>query len=150
MSLALETTLRTLLFPPEFELLRELLAPTIESWGTTMIVACVAFGIVGAVVVQRVVTALVQERRALTLDALPAFERRIDDRLLVLTSIPQIPAIIATMSVMFGGPFSPALTCMAVSSAAILTQALLIERALAGAEAMQAAAAPTTDSDAGR
>jgi ABC-type sugar transport system permease subunit len=52
------------------------------------------------------------------------------DRLLLLTSIPQVPAILATLCFAFGSSLLPVLISMAISTAFVLAQGLVGERLL--------------------
>lgn len=56
---------------------------------------------------------------------------KLRDRLFLLTSIPQVPAILATLCFAFGSALLPVLIGMAISTAFVLAQGFVGERMLA-------------------
>jgi len=119
MALVAETYLRRLMFPPEFEEVRTYLQPSLEVpvWSLLSLVALTTwFGI------------RAQERRVeRKMAARPPAEQTQHyrdkdtfDSLVLFTSLPQIPAILATFGFMFGASLVPVLVNMAASTAGVL------------------------------
>jgi len=126
-ALGLETALRLLLFPPEFELVRELLHPylTVVAW----LVALVAG--IGAAVGLLVQRRVVQARIAKLPEAANTLERRYQVAFgvfLLATAIPQIPSIIATFCFMFGASIVPVLVAIGLTSVGVVGQALAVPK----------------------
>ncbi len=119
MALVAETYLRRLMFPPEFDEVRMFLRPSLELpvWSLLSLVALTTwFGI------------RAQERRvARKMAARPPEEQTQHfrdkdtfDSLVLFTSLPQIPAILATFGFMFGASLLPVLVNMAASTAGVV------------------------------
>lgn len=127
-SLALESTVRSYLMAPQAEELRQFFSPTLTliAWG--LAAATLPFGILGAVLRRIWVAKLLIQHAAGELRK--PLARLVLDRFLLSASIPQIPAIAATIVVMLGARMPPAIVAMVVSSAAILVQWGLLERHL--------------------
>ncbi len=110
-ALALETLLRWLLFPPEMEALREIIGPTLTwvCWGLLL-----ATALVGALslplfdrAVQRAVKRVPEPRRSGKL-----IRRKKTGAFMLVSSLPQIPVLLATVAVMLGASIVP--TALAV------------------------------------
>lgn len=56
-----------------------------------------------------------------------SMSRMVLDKLFLTTSLPQVPALVATLFYMLGAPFTPVAVCMAISSLAVVGQALSVE-----------------------
>lgn len=126
-ALAIETGLRLLLFPPEFELIRELLNPylTIVAWLVALIAGVGAW--VGLIVQRRVV----HKRIAKLPEEANTLERRHQVAIgvfLLSTAIPQIPSIVATFCFMFGASIVPVLVAIALTSIGVIGQALAVPK----------------------
>lgn len=128
MSLALESVVRAYVMAPEAEELRQFFSPTLTlvAWG--LAAATIPFGILGAVLRRIWVARLLIQHAAGELRK--PLARLVLDRFLLSASIPQIPAIAATIVVMLGARMPPAIVAMVGSSAAILVQWVLLERHL--------------------
>ena len=63
-------------------------------------------------------------------DPAAAARAKVRDQMLLLTSIPQIPAILATLCFSFGAAWVPVVTCMVVSTAFVLGMGQLGEHML--------------------
>lgn len=57
-------------------------------------------------------------------------ERKLRDTLLLLTSIPQVPGLLATLCPLAGSAWTPVLICVAVSTAFVVVQGFVGERLL--------------------
>jgi hypothetical protein len=123
MALGLETVLRRLLFPPEFDELRAALAGTLTPivWGLVGLTALA--GLFGITMQARLAARAVAKLRA---DA--RTEARIHKAelgaFMLAASIPQIPAILATLGFMWGASLTPVIVAIAVATVAIVVQAI--------------------------
>lgn len=126
-ALVVETVMRELLFPPDFELVREWLRPTLTRWAWVTPPLAAAFTLFGLRLhnwyAARQVAKLPQERR--TPDAVA---RAHFDALILSTSMPQIPALLATFAFMMGASVTPVVVAMVVATAGVLTLGWLIVR----------------------
>jgi len=126
-ALGLETGLRLLLFPAEFELVRELLNPylTVVAWLVALVAGIGAA--VGLVVQRRVV----RKRIANLPEEANTLERRYQIAFgvfLLATAIPQIPSIVATFCFMFGASIVPVLVAILLTSVGVVGQALAVPK----------------------
>ncbi len=119
MALVAETYLRRLMFPPEFEEVRMYLRPSLELpvWSLlSLVVLTTWFGI------------RAQERRVERKMAARPPEQQTQhyrdkdtfDSLVLFTSLPQVPAILATFCFMCGAPLVPVLVNMAAATVGVL------------------------------
>jgi hypothetical protein len=129
LALAGETVVRAFVMPPETAQLRVLAGPT----ATT-----VAWALAAAALVAAGLALWLQRRwcrahleRAIARNEDPS--RALLDRTFLSMSVPQVPAVLATMAFTAGSDLAPVLACMAVAAAAVLAQALQWERILAAA-----------------
>lgn len=141
MAMGLETLARTFILAPaigpEFDEIREFFSPPLTrfAWGLTG--ACVLAGGVGIALLRRAFAKL--ESESGRDETTPEGEVR--DKLLLLTSIPQIPAILATLCFMLGSSIVPVLVCMAISTVFVLIMGFVGERHLHEAGISQIAGA---------
>ncbi|HJL15964.1 MAG TPA: hypothetical protein RMH99_09920 [Sandaracinaceae bacterium LLY-WYZ-13_1] len=123
-ALAVETGLRLLLFPEDFELVRELLNPTLTP------VAWVLGGVAGiAAWVGLLVQRRISRRRLAKLPADADDEARfaaVFGVFLLTTAVPQIPAIFSTFAYMFGASLVPVLVGIGLCSVGVVAQALRV------------------------
>lgn len=129
-ALALETLLRWLLFGPEMEELRGLLAPNLTpaAWLLAGLAAIAAAAGLGG---QR----FLARRRLAELPEDPTESQRMRALLgvfLLTTTVPQVPAILATLAAMFGAALLPVLVGIAVSTLGVLGQAWQLARQTRG------------------
>lgn len=141
-ALGFETLIRTQVFVPwmgaELEELREFYWPTLTPEVRRGALTAVAWALVGVTCVagllgvglQRRVT---RRRLASCSSAAEHEQARVDvrDSLLLLTSIPQVPALLATLCFSFGAQLLPVLLSMAASTVFVLVQGRVGERLLA-------------------
>jgi divalent metal cation (Fe/Co/Zn/Cd) transporter len=120
LALGVETLMRTqVLAPmlgPSFDEVREFFSPQLTRVAWAMVAVTFAAGILGIVITQLAVRKLAR----LPDPALRA--RKLRDRLLLLTSIPQVPAILATLCFTCGARLFPVLVAMVVSTLFVLIQ----------------------------
>ena len=112
-----ELALRTLLFPPEFELLRAELRPTSTSVAWVLLALCVPSVPLGMLAKRALVRSELAKLRE------PSAQRRARvelEALLLATSIPQLPALLATLTFMFGSALLPVLITLAVSTLGVV------------------------------
>jgi|GEM_PF-1117494 len=144
LALALETALRKLVVVPlvgaELEELREFYWPQWTAPAREAALSELAWVLVGATVLAGLL-GLVLARRAAGSHAAgsgaPASQsvrNKLRDQLLLLASIPQVPAILATLCFSCGARLLPVLISVAVSTAFVLGQGFLGQRLLDGVE----------------
>lgn len=126
LALVIETGIRHLMMPPEFDQVRAWLSPQVTPVVWAMVpTAIVATGIGFAL--QRWLT-----RRALAKPARPGMtaaavrERAEFDALMLSTSAPQIPALLGTIAFMLGSQLTPVLVTMAVATLGVLSLGLTV------------------------
>lgn len=126
-ALALETAIRLLFFPADFELIRELLEPTLTpvAWGVALFAgAGAALGIaIQRRVVERRIARLSEEESTQARRFQIAFSV-----FLLTTAVPQIPSIFATFCFTFGASLVPVLAAIALTSVGVVAQALRVPR----------------------
>lgn len=123
-ALAFETLLRALLFPEDFEVLREFLRPflTPVAWALGLLAGGASFA--GLVFMRRMA-----ERRLARLPADAEAEQRYAQVLgvfMLTTAIPQIPAVLSTFAFMFGASLAPVLVGIVLATVGVIGQALRI------------------------
>lgn len=139
LALALETLLRNYVLLPmvgaELRELREFFWPeltdelrqtvlTHAAW--VLVAVTVLAGVLGVVLLRRVAR---RQRDA----------AGVRDAVFLLTSIPQVPAILATLCFAFGSRLGPVLVSMAISTAFVLAQGRVGERLLSAIDGSQRA-----------
>jgi hypothetical protein len=123
MALGVETALRMLLFPPHFEEVRAWLRPTLTPWVWSMPLLAVAATVVGLRLQRwyaaRQFAALPPRRQTEEGWAAANF-----DALMLSTSAPQVPALLATACFMLGSAPAPVFTAVAAGTIGVLVQGL--------------------------
>jgi hypothetical protein len=122
-ALVLETILRKLLFPPEFDELRLLFEPTLTPvvWGLVVLTAL--FGVLGVALQARLAARAVRKVPEHT--RTPARIHKAElGAFMLAASIPQIPAIVATLGFMWGSSLTPVIAAIGVATVAIVIQAV--------------------------
>jgi len=127
LALAVETGLRQIIFPPEFDEVRMWLRPTITPWVWIATPACLLAIPLGAKLqrwlVARDLAKLPPERRT--------EQERIEcefDALLLSTSAPQLPAVLATLAFMFGSGLLPVIVAMVIATVGVLGLGFTVAR----------------------
>lgn len=129
LALALESGLRQLVFPPEFEELRALVGPAASPWAW---LGPVAVGLTVPVAVwmqPRLARHHLARRRARGLRASEDGARF--EALMIATSLPQIPAVAATLAFMFGSAWPPVVATVAASTVGVLVVGTAYRKAYA-------------------
>jgi hypothetical protein len=126
LALGIETLMRTQVIArilgPSLDEVRGFFSPGLTELAWAMVAATFAAGLLGVVLTRIVVRRIVDEPDPIIR------ARKLRDRLLLLTSIPQIPAIFATLCFTAGARILPVLVAMAVSTAFVLIQGFAGER----------------------
>ncbi|MCC6873263.1 MAG: hypothetical protein IT378_03055 [Sandaracinaceae bacterium] len=123
-ALAFETSLRSFLFPPEFEWFRQELEPFLTPLAWLLGLAAALASLLGAGLQRRIA------RRKL--DRLPENAppdtrlREVQAVFLLTASVPQVPAILSTFAYMFGASLVPVLVGIAICTLGVGLQAVRI------------------------
>lgn len=125
LALAVETVVRQWMMPPEFEEIRAWLCATLAPWAWAMVPTTVLATVFGWWLLG------VLRRRALRTmedgaDGTRAAERAELEAIILSSTAPQIPALIATFLFMMGAPLLPVAVAMATATAGVLSLALWI------------------------
>jgi hypothetical protein len=129
MALALESGLRRLILPPEFEEVRTFFGPAATDAAWAFVVACALAAPAGIWLQRSWCRARMQRAR----DEGGDEARAAMDRTFLSMSIPQVPAILATVAFMSGAELTPVLAAMAVSTLGVLAQGVQWEALLSAA-----------------
>ena len=127
LAVVIETGLRQIMFPPEFDDVRMWLRPSITPWmwlcaPLAVLVTPLGYKLQGWLVA-RALAKLPEERRT------EAERRELElDSLLLSTSIPQFPALFATFGFMFGSALLPVVVAMATATAGVIAVGILVAR----------------------
>ncbi len=123
-ALGFETVLRKLLFPPEFQMVRELFEPALTPVAWVLGVVAAGAALLGVVMQRK----MAQKRIAKSPDREDhdARYRHVFGVFLLTSSVPQIPAIFSTFAFMFGASLTPVLVGIGISSIGVVTQALRV------------------------
>lgn len=125
-ALVVETVLRKLIFPADFELVREFLEPMLTPVAWVLGAVAGVAGFVGLGLQRR----MADKRLAKLPPAAGVNDRyqAVFAVFLLTTSVPQIPAILATFAYMFGASIVPVIVGVAVCSVGVVSQALRVPR----------------------
>ena len=126
LALAVETGVRRMMMPPDFEQVRAWLSPTLEPWAWAIAVvtafACAGGWWLFGVLLRR---GLARARPGLAPDRARA--RAELDAAILASSVPQVPAVVGTMLFMMGAPLLPVVTAMAVAVLGVLSLGLRVQ-----------------------
>ena len=127
LALLVETGLRQVMFPPEFPEVRMWLRPFITPWmwlAAPLAVVVTPLGYrLQSWLVRRALAKLPAERRT----EQERLEQEVD-ALLLSTSVPQFPALLATFGFMFGSDLLPVAVAMAAATTGVVVVGLLVAR----------------------
>jgi hypothetical protein len=131
LAVVFETVLRRWLMPPEFEEVRAWWQPSVTPWMWLMPPLALLGIPLGLALqrwlVRRNLARLPQHRRT------PAVESTaVLDAMLLSTSVPQVPAVVATMGLLVGSKPAPVLLATAVATAGVLVIGVLSSQRLSG------------------
>lgn len=125
LALGIETLMRTQVIArilgPSLDEVRGFFSPGLTQLAWAMVAATVVAGLLGVVITRIAVRQIAEPDPTIR-------ARKLRDRLLLLTSIPQIPAIVATLCFTAGARILPVLIAMAVSTVFVLIQGFTGER----------------------
>jgi thiol-disulfide isomerase/thioredoxin len=137
LALVVETGLRRLMMPPDFDAVRAWLSPALTPWAWATVPAAVAATGLGWWIFRVLVRRELRARRpGLTQAQARAKAER--EAVLLASSAPQVPAVIATMLLMMGAEVLPVAMAMGVAMLGVLSLTL----ACNGGAELGSAAAP--------
>lgn len=123
-ALALESVLRWLFFPSEFEAVRAWLEPFLTPLAWVLVTISALAGVAG-VLTQR--TLVARKLAKLGPEATSAQRAAVRDQVFLITaSIPQLPTIASTFAFMFGASVVPTLVGVAICTVSVLGQGLAL------------------------
>lgn len=129
LAVVVESVLRQWMFPPEFDEVRAWLQPRITPWmwiSPLLSALGVPLGLrLHRWLVRRTIARLPAHRRNPTTEA-----NAVTDALLLSTSVPQVPAIVATMGLLLGSLLLPVVVATAVATAGVLVIGVIATREL--------------------
>lgn len=126
-ALAFETLLRTLLFPPDFELVRLFLEPVMTPIAWLLVAIATTAGIAGVLLQPRLVARKLARFGGHATSA--QRETALNQVFMLTASIPQIPTIASTFAFMFGASLVPTLVGVAICTISVLAQGLALRAA---------------------
>jgi hypothetical protein len=134
-ALAFETLFRTevlgRVLGPDLGVVRDFFSPTLTEVAWWLAGLTLAAGLVGVAILPWSLRRAEIAARASGRDMGDAARRsRAIERLFLLTSIPQVPAILATFSFTFGSRLAPVIVAMAISTIFVVAQGLVAARLL--------------------
>lgn len=119
LALALETTLRKLLFPPEFEELRQWWGPTLTPWMWVVVGLTLGCSLLGVRMQRWLVRRALSKRPQQECSA--ADVRKVEtEALFFSTSAPQVPALLATVGFMLGASIVPVAISVAAATLGVV------------------------------
>lgn len=131
LAVVFETLLRRWMMPPEFEEVRAWWEPSVTPWMWPMPpLALLGIPLGFALqrwLVRRNLARLPEHRRTPDVES-----KAVLDAMLLSTSVPQVPAVIATMGLLVGSKPLPVLLATAVATAGVLVIGVLSSKRLAG------------------
>jgi hypothetical protein len=129
LAVVVETVLRRYIMPPEFDEVRAWLRPTITPW----MWAAPLFAAIGVPLGLRLHHWLVKRGLA----RIPAHRRNaateanaVTDAMLLSTSVPQVPAVVATLGLLMGSALPPVLVATGVATVGVLVIGVIATRRL--------------------
>ena len=127
-ALVVETGVRRLIMPPEFDEVRAWLSPEVTPYAWAMAPLAVLATAVGFFLQQWLVRRALRKppRAGMTRDQ--ARQRAEFDALMLSTSAPQLPALLGTVMFMLGSKLDPVLVTMAVATVGVISLGLTMGR----------------------
>lgn len=123
-ALAFETGLRKLLFPADFELIREFLEPMLTPVAWVLGLVAAGASLLGLALQRSMAKKRIEKSR--DRDDYDARYRHVFGVFLLTASVPQIPAILSTFMFMFGASLVPVLVGIGICSVGVVSQALRV------------------------
>jgi len=128
LALVVETGLRSLIMPPEFEDVRRWLRSDVTPWAWAMAPAAVVATGLGFVLQRRLLGRALRIPKRPGMTEAAARERAELDALMLSTSAPQVPALVATLAFMVGAELLPVLVTVGVATVGVLSLGLTVGR----------------------
>ena len=125
-ALGFETALRLLIFPEDFDLIRELLNPVLTPVAWLLVFVAAAGGALGLFLQRK----LAEKRIAAFPEDAPLGPRysAVMGVFLLTTAAPQLPSIAVTFCFMFGSSIVPVIVAIAVTTVGVILQALRVPK----------------------
>lgn len=134
LALAFETLFRVhvlgRVFGSDLAMVREFLSPPLTHAAWVLVFVTVAAGILGVAIMPAALKKADAAAHKAGETGDNARRKRALERLYLLTSIPQVPAILATFCFTFGSHLLPVIVAMALSTIFVLVQGLVTSRLL--------------------
>lgn len=127
-ALAFETGIRRLMMPPEFSDVRAWLSPDVTPWAWAMAPAAVVGTALGFGLQRWLIARARKTPPPRGVTAEEARDRLEFDALMLSTSAPQVPAVLATLMFMVGAKLTPVLITMAVATGGVISLGLTVGR----------------------
>lgn len=127
LALAVETGVRRLMMPPDFEEVRAWLSPTLTPWAWATVPAVLAATGLGWWLL-RVLARRELRRRRPGLTEQQARAKAELEAVLLASSAPQVPAVAATMLYMLGAAIEPVVAAMGAATLGVLSLGLAVRR----------------------
>ncbi|MEM9454457.1 MAG: hypothetical protein AAGF11_09775 [Myxococcota bacterium] len=131
-ALGVETVLRRLMMPPEFDAVRAWLSPTLTPWAWATVPVTVAATGLGwwlfRTLTRRALSRRTLNKRRPELSEHEARAKAQLDAIILASSAPQVPAVAATMLFMMGAALTPVLVAMGTAMLGVLSLGLWIQR----------------------
>ncbi|MCA9705954.1 MAG: hypothetical protein KDK70_08915 [Myxococcales bacterium] len=125
LALGVETILRRLMMPPDFDAVRAWLCPTLTPWAWATVPVTGAAAGLGWWLFSALQRRALARRRP-DQDEAQVHARAQLEALILATSAPQVPAVAATMLFMMGASLTPVLVTMGVAMLGVLSLGLRI------------------------
>lgn len=123
-ALALESVVRALLLPSEFEVVRGWLEPFLTPLGWLLAVLTAIAGAAGVALQRRLVAGKLAKLGPAASRAQQEAAR--NQVFLITASIPQLPAIASTFALMLGASLVPTVACVTICTVSVLAQGLAL------------------------
>lgn len=127
-ALVVESGVRRLVMPAEFEDVRAWLSPDVTPWAWAMAPAAVMATGLGFFLQRWLVARSLKEPRDPALTAEQAQDSAEFDALMLSTSAPQIPALLSTIAFLFGARLTPVLVTVCLATVGVISLGLAIGR----------------------
>jgi len=127
LALGVEWLVRRIFLPPQMDELRDWLRPQLAPFAWVLVGLALAATALGLASANRVYQTRLRRFGTRGDPSRRAQSARFET-LLVVTSIPQVPALLATIGFTFGAPLAPTLATLAVGTLGVLVQWLRMRR----------------------
>ena len=128
LALLVETGLRALILPPEFEEVRGWLGPAVTPWAWALVPTVLAATALGVVVLRRLIARAQARPVPEGVPPEQALARGQFDALMLSSSVPQVPALAATILFMLGAELIPVLLAIVLATAGVVSLGFVFGR----------------------